>query len=139
MEKKKMQVKFIISTILVTICVANLQAQNAYSTPRKYGEYISPYNLELLERVITSKQSAYNQNYKAVLDKERSVTALVNMVAKNHNKGIAKLNNKQIEYINSYYEFRKSLPYYDYSNVNLAQEIYNLLTDVEETIYNWYE
>lgn len=118
----------------LVISFKGITQTTAYSTSVPNNQYISPVNIDLVNKVLSEKQSKYDKNIEKIDDKINNISKLVAKVSKRQNN---KLTERQSKYITSVNDYIKAVYQYDFSNSSVTYEVLKTLDKVEETIFDW--
>lgn len=94
---------------------------------RDYGEYVSPYNIPLIQQTLKVKQQAYNRNSKIVMDEIQSIENMFyRILIVNKDDENVRKNSQQL--YNEYSRFNtgsKSILQGDFGDYAFAKEAYD--------------
>ena len=87
----------------------DLRSNQNHKQPREYGEYVQPYNSDLIERALSQKQQIYNYNYQKVQSTIKEIVEITRNsnlnastkyeIIKQFSDAVSKnLNNQSIDY-----------------------------------------
>ena len=118
-------------SILVLLCGVLFKAQYTRQ-PREYGDYVQPYNFDLMQKALSQKQSNYDSNYSVVNKYLENLYTLIKVKMK-----YAKLSENQLKYLQNVIDNMNSISKADLSyNSTATQAISHLKKEYAE-IDSW--
>ena len=118
-------------SILVLLCGVLFKAQYTRQ-PREYGEYIQPYNFDLMQKALSQKQSNYDNNYSVVNKYLENLYTLIKVKMK-----YAKLSENQLKYLQNVIDNMNSISKADLSYNSTASKAISYLKKEYAEIDSW--
>lgn len=118
-------------SILVLLCGVLFKAQYTRQ-PREYGEYIQPYNFDLMQKALSQKQSNYDNNYSVVNKYLENLYTLIKVKMK-----YAKLSENQLKYLQNVIDNMNSISKADLSYNSTASKAISYLKEEYAEIDSW--
>lgn len=118
-------------SILVLLCGVLFKAQYTRQ-PREYGEYIQPYNFDLMQKALSQKQSNYDNNYSVVNKYLENLYTLIKVKMK-----YAKLSENQLKYLQNVIDNMNSISKADLSYNSTATQAISYLKKEYAEIDSW--
>ena len=118
-------------SILVLLCGVLFKAQYTRQ-PREYGEYIQPYNFDLMQKALSQKQSNYDNNYSVVNKYLENLYTLIKVKMK-----YAKLSENQLKYLQNVIDTMNSISKADLSYNSTASKAISYLKEEYAEIDSW--
>lgn len=100
--------------------------------PREYGDYIQPYNLDLMQKALSQKQSNYDSNYSVVNKYLENLYTLIKVKMK-----YAKLSENQLKYLQNVIDNMNSISKADLSYNSTATQAISYLKKEYAEIDSW--
>lgn len=100
--------------------------------PREYGDYVQPYNLELLNKTLSQKQSNYNNNYNVVNRYSEDLRTLIKIKIK-----YVKLTESHYKYLDNVLSTIEYIQKVDLSSNSTAAQVISYLKDAYSEIDSW--
>ena len=118
-------------SILVLLCGVLFKAQYTRQ-PREYGEYIQPYNFDLMQKALSQKQSNYDSNYSIVFKYLDNLFTLIKLKMK-----YANLSSNQYKHITEVLQNMDSITRADLSYNSTASKAISYLKEEYAEIDSW--
>ena len=118
-------------SILVLLCGVLFKAKYRRQ-PREYGEYIQPYNFDLMQKALSQKQSNYDNNYSVVNKYLENLYTLIKVKMK-----YAKLSENQLKYLQNVIDNMNSISKADLSYNSTASKAISYLKEEYAEIDSW--
>ena len=100
--------------------------------PRQYGDYIQPYNFDLMQKALSQKQSNYDSNYSVVNQYLENLYTLIKAKMK-----YAKLTESKLKYLQNVIDNMNSITKADLSSTSTATQAISYLKKEYEEIDSW--
>lgn len=118
-------------SILVLLCGILFKAQYTRQ-PREYGDYVQPYNFDLMYKALSQKQSNYDNNYSVVNKYLENLYTLIKVKMK-----YAKLTENQLKYLQDVIDNMNSISKADLSYNSTASKAISYLKEEYAEIDSW--
>lgn len=118
-------------SILVLLCGVLFKAQYTRQ-PREYGDYVQPYNFDLMQKALSQKQSNYDSNYSVVNKYLENLYTLIKVKMK-----YAKLSENQLKYLQNVIDNMNSISKADLSYNSTATQAISYLKKEYAEIDSW--
>lgn len=118
-------------SILVLLCGVLFKAQYTRQ-PREYGDYVQPYNFDLMQKALSQKQSNYDSNYSIVFKYLDNLFTLIKLKMK-----YANLSSNQYKHITEVLQNMDSITRADLSYNSTASKAISYLKEEYAEIDSW--
>ncbi|ATA92482.1 hypothetical protein CGC56_10115 [Capnocytophaga canimorsus] len=118
-------IKILILSVLGVLTFKTMKAQ------KNYGEYIEPYNINLMAQVMASKENLYKHHYQLIDKKVEKIEEIILLIKK------FEYTESQVKYMETFYDNLEKIYGWDLSDRNTVHNIFQWLNKVEEKVVGW--